>query len=105
MEKLTALFGTGVLSAVLAVWGCLTLDKDYGIYLLIGGALYLAGPVGVTMGYNVPRNNTLVALDPASAEAATHWNRYLTEWTRGNHVRVAGGLAAAAAFTIALTGG
>jgi uncharacterized membrane protein len=100
---MTAVFGTAALCAVLAVWGIFTLDEDYGVYLLIGGVLYLAGTIGVTMAYNVPRNNALAAVDPHSAEAAELWSRYYTEWTRGNHLRVAAGIAAAALLTIALT--
>jgi uncharacterized membrane protein len=100
---MTAVFGTAVACAVLAVWGIFTLDEDYGVYLLIGGVLYLGGTIGVTMAYNVPRNNALAAVDPDSAEGAELWSRYLTEWTRANHLRVAAGLAAAALLTIALT--
>jgi uncharacterized membrane protein len=102
---MTALFGSGLLSLVLAVWGLLTLDEDYGAYLLAGGVLYLLGPVGVTMAFNVPRNNALAAADPESREDAELWVRYLAEWTRWNHVRVSIGLAATAMFTIALTVG
>ena len=69
----------------------------------MGSAAYLLGPVGLTMGYHVPRNNALAATDPESAEGAAYWARYLREWTRGNHLRVAAGLAAAALLTIALT--
>jgi uncharacterized membrane protein len=100
---MTALFGTAVACAVLAVWGIFTLDEDYGVYLLIGGVLYLAGTIGLTMGYHVPRNNALAAVDPNSPEGADLWGRYLAEWTRWNHARVAAGLAAAALLTIALT--
>jgi uncharacterized membrane protein len=53
---MTAVFGTAALCAVLAVWGIFTLDEDYGVYLLIGGLFYLAGTIGLTMGYHVPRN-------------------------------------------------
>lgn len=102
---MTALFGTGLLCLVLAVWGIVDLNQDYGPYLLIGSVLYLAGPVGVTMLFNVPRNNALAAMDPDTPDAATYWTRYLVEWTRWNHVRVAIGVAAAAMFAIALTGG
>ena len=100
---MTALFGTAAACAVLAVWGIFTLDESYGGYLLIGGVLYLAGTIGLTMAYHVPRNNALAAVDPSSAEVADVWSRYLVEWTRGNHVRVAAGLAGAALLTVALT--
>jgi uncharacterized membrane protein len=54
------------------------------------------------MVFNVPRNNALAALDPASAEAAPHWRDYVASWTHWNHVRTVAALAAAACFTIAL---
>jgi uncharacterized membrane protein len=100
---MTALFGTAAACAVLAVWGIFTLDEPYGVYLLIGGAVYLIGTIGLTMGYHVPRNNALAATDPDSSEGASYWSRYLAEWTRWNHVRGAAALAAAALLTIALT--
>jgi uncharacterized membrane protein len=102
---MTALFGTGLLSLLLAVWGLADLDEDYGSYLAAGGVLYLAGPVGVTMLCNVPRNNALAKADPESRDGAELWATYLVEWTRWNHVRVILGIAAAALFAIALTGG
>jgi uncharacterized membrane protein len=102
---MTALFGTAALCAVLAVWGIVDLGEDYGPYLLVGGALYLAGVIGLTMGYHVPRNNALAEADPDTAEGSELWVRYLAEWTRLNHVRTLAGIAASALFAIALTGG
>jgi uncharacterized membrane protein len=99
---MTALFGTAVVSLVLLVWGLVELGEPFGGWLVAGGLLYLLGPAGVTMAYNVPRNLALAKLDPQDPDAAGYWSRYVTEWTRGNHVRVAAGVAAAAAFTLAL---
>jgi uncharacterized membrane protein len=98
---MTALFGSGVLCLAVAVWTLADWDGSYGPWLLAGSALYLLGP-GVTMGYNVPRNNALDRADPADPDAEALWRRYVTEWTRGNHVRVLAGVAAAAALTGAL---
>ncbi|MGI9557463.1 MAG: DUF1772 domain-containing protein [Solirubrobacterales bacterium] len=100
---MTALFGTAAACAVLAVWGIFTLDESYGIYLLLAGAVYLFGTIGLTIGYHVPRNNALAATDPDSSEGASYWSRYLAEWTRLNHVRAAAAFVAAALLTIALT--
>jgi len=100
---MTALFGTAAACAVLTVWGLFTLDEPYGAYLLIGGAVYLFGTIGLTMGYHVPRNNALAATQPDGPEGASYWSRYLAEWTRWNHVRVVAALAAAALLTIGLT--
>ena len=99
---MTALFGTAVVCAALGVSAVADWDDSYAAWLLAGSALYLAGPVGLTMAYHVPRNNALARVEPAGPEAEAHWRRYLAEWTRMNHVRVAGGLAAAAALVAAL---
>jgi uncharacterized membrane protein len=99
---MTALFGTAGASVVLAVWALVDWSDSYGPWLLAGSVLYLLGPAGVTMAYNVPRNDALARLDPESSEAATYWSRYLREWTLGNHIRTALGLAASAAFIVAL---
>jgi uncharacterized membrane protein len=99
---MTALFGTGVACLAVAVWALADWDDSFSPWLLAGAVLYLAGPVGVTMLYNVPRNNALARAAPDSAEGAELWSRYQREWTAGNHVRVAAGVAAAAALTVAL---
>ena len=64
--------------------------------LLAAGLLYAVGTFGVTMAFNVPRNNRLARLEAASSEAAAHWPAYVREWTRWNHVRTAAALLAAA---------
>jgi uncharacterized membrane protein len=99
---MTALFGTAVACIAVAVWALADWHDAFGPWLLAGSALYLAGPIGLTIGYHVPRNNALAGVEPSNHDAEAHWRRYLADWTRWNHVRVAAGLAAAAAFTIAL---
>jgi|ERR671919_1979118 uncharacterized membrane protein len=99
---MTALFGTAVLCLAVGVWALADWNDTYGPWLLAGGALYVAGPVGLTMTYHVPRNNALARVEATNHDAEAHWRRYVAEWTRMNHVRVAGGLAAAAALMEAL---
>jgi uncharacterized membrane protein len=99
---MTALFGTAVACIAVAVWALFELDEEFTPYLLAASALYLAGTIGLTMGYHVPRNNALAAVAPTSREGEIYWARYLAEWTRWNHVRVAAALAAAALLTVAL---
>jgi uncharacterized membrane protein len=99
---MTALFGTAVAHVALGVWALADWDDSYGPWLLAASALYLAGPVGLTMAYHVPRNNALARVAPTDPDAEARWRRYVEEWTRMNHVRVAGGLAAAAALMEAL---
>jgi uncharacterized membrane protein len=97
-----ALFGTAVATVPLIVAGIRDRDQAPGLLLILGGALYLVGTIGVTMAYNVPRNNALSALDPASAAAVAMWPDFLVSWVRGNHLRTLSSLGAAAAFTLAL---
>jgi uncharacterized membrane protein len=97
---MTALFGTGALCVAVIVAGLAALDESYGGWLVAGGALYLAGTIALTMLYHVPRNNGLAAVDPATPEAARVWERYLSEWTTGNHARAAAGIAAAVLLVI-----
>ncbi len=83
--------GTGIVSLVIFV---LTLLGDRNPFLLAGAMTYVAGVVGLTMAYHVPRNNALDAVDAASDAGKAYWQRYQREWTRWNHVRaVAGGMA------------
>ena len=99
---LGTLFGTGVVCVVLAVVALLGWQAPGAAWLLAGSLLYVVGDVGVTMAFNVPLNNALAAADPGSAEGAALWARYLTGWTAWNHVRTVAGLAATAAFILAL---
>jgi uncharacterized membrane protein len=64
--------------------------------------VYLAGSVGVTVVFNVPRNNELAALEATAPEAATYWPIYLREWLWWNHVRCVAALLAAAAAAVAI---
>lgn len=56
-------------------------------WLIAAGLLYLLGCFGVTMAFNVPRNERLARLDASSPEATDYWPRYVREWTFWNHVR------------------
>jgi uncharacterized membrane protein len=91
---MTALFGTGLACMALVIVALVDWDADYGPFLLVAAALYVIGCLGVTMAFNVPRNNALAVLEPESAEAASVWRRYLTEWTAWNTVRTIASLAA-----------
>lgn len=51
---------------------------------------------------NVSLNNKLARVKPDSADAASPWQRYLSDWTAWNHVGKVTSLAAAASFTMAL---
>jgi len=97
-----AFFGTAAACILLAVCSLLMWHQPGAIYRLIGSALYLVGTILVTIVFNVPRNDALASIDPASADGASLWAGYLISWTAWNHVRTVAALAAAASLTIAL---
>jgi uncharacterized membrane protein len=101
---MAAFLGTAAACALLAVSSLLRWDKPGASYLLAGSLLYLAGTFLVTIVCNVPRNDALAAVDPASADGAGLWAGYITSWTAWNHVRTVAALAAAVSHTIALGG-
>lgn len=68
-----------------------------------GGGIYILGMFVCTMVFNVPLNNTLASADPASADSADIWCRYLRDWTFWNHVRTFASVAATILFTYAIT--
>lgn len=99
---MTALFGTGFCCLVLAVFSLVRWDQPGSGFLLAGSLIYITGTVLVTIFFNVPLNNALAAVDPASAEGADLWARYLVNWGVWNHVRTITSLLAAGLFTWSL---
>jgi uncharacterized membrane protein len=86
----------------LAVLGVLELGGARGKLMLSGGVLYVAGMFLVTMFFNVPLNNALVAVGNESRTGTAIWKDYVRRWTRWNHVRTASCVAASALFIAAL---
>ena len=99
---LGVLFGTAALALFLGVGAIRHLADPRAIWVVEGAGLYVIGTVLVTMVFNVPLNNALAAVDPASGEGATVWADYLRTWTNWNHVRGLAALAASGAFISAL---
>ncbi|KUF13860.1 MULTISPECIES: DUF1772 domain-containing protein [Streptomyces] len=95
--------GATGLSAVLAVVTFVLWPDEGTVELLLGCALYLFGCFGVTVAANVPRNEALAKVDPASEDGAAYWRSYVAEWTAWNHVRTAAATAAAFSFILGLT--
>ncbi|MCC7251539.1 anthrone oxygenase family protein [Hyphomicrobium sp.] len=96
-------FASAIASALLALFALLRWDHDpRAIYWLAGAILYVIGTFALTIACNVPLNDELAAVDPASAQGAGVWSRYLADWTWWNTVRTAASLIATAAFILAL---
>ncbi|MCX4761184.1 DUF1772 domain-containing protein [Streptomyces sp. NBC_01275] len=94
--------GSAVVCAVIAVVTFVLWPDDGTVHLLLGSALYLFGSFGVTVVANVPRNDTLMKLEPGTPEAAAYWPTYVREWTRWNHVRAVASATASIVYVLAL---
>jgi uncharacterized membrane protein len=90
----TALVCAALLVAVLADWVHVRPPA------IVGSLLYLVGTLGVTMLFNVPRNERLAGLGGGTPEAESYWSEYLRSWTHWNHLRTACSLLAAVALTL-----
>jgi uncharacterized membrane protein len=99
---MTALFGTAVACLLLTVWTGLPGQQPAAGYIIAGSLSYLLGTVAVTIVFNVPQNERLAGVNPASAEGARLWTDYVRTWTAWNHVRTIAALIAAAFITTAL---
>ena len=93
---------TSLASLALAVIGAIRWDQPGAGLLITGGLAYFVGMFVVTMVFNVPLNNQMIA--STGPEVETVWRRYVLLWTRWNHVRTLSSLAASALFIAALTG-
>lgn len=80
-------FGTTLASVACAAAVMMDWQSPGAAFTLAAGAVYIAGMFLVTVFFNVPLNNELARANPASADGAETWQRYLHRWTRWNHVR------------------
>jgi uncharacterized membrane protein len=96
-----AMFGTALICLILGGVSLVRWGSPGSLWLLAGCVIYLVGVIGVTAAFNVPMNDALAAVDPASAAAAQLWRDYLPNWTAWNHVRTIMGVISAAALVVA----
>lgn len=94
--------GTAILCLPIVIGAWPRWPSASSLWLIAGALLYVIGCFGVTMVCNVPRNDALAAIDPASPAGADLWRQYLTQWTFWNTVRTVASLAASASFITAL---
>jgi uncharacterized membrane protein len=81
--------GTALVSVIATVAVALRWGQPGAAWLLVGGALYVVGTFGVTIGCNVPLNNALAKVMPGDADAPQRWADYVGRWSAWNHVRTA----------------
>ena len=94
--------GTALIAGICGVGAVLTWGSFQSASLLVAAILYVVGCFGVTVAFNVPRNERLANLQPESVEASTYWQVYLREWVFWNHVRTMASSASAAVATLGL---
>ena len=97
---MTALFGTAAACLLLGGSAFFVWQRPGAGYLLIGSLFYVVGTVLVTILFNVPRNDALAAVDPASADGARIWADYVSSWTAWNHMRTVAAVVAATLLTV-----
>ena len=96
--------GTALACAALLVYAVMHLQASGAWLLVWGSSCYLLGTFGVTMVFNVPRNNALARIEPLGAESAGFWRAYVSGWTVWNHVRTGAALVGAGLLVVALVG-
>ncbi len=94
--------GTAAVCLLLGASTFWTWNRPGAVYLLAGSLLYLIGTLLVTVVFNVPLNDALERVEPASEGASGIWDSYLTRWTTWNHVRTTAAILAATCLTISM---
>lgn len=95
-------YGTTLVSLALAIIGLVRRGEPGAMPMLAGGLIYVVGMFLCTAVFNVPLNNALAVVDPASAAAVPVWTRFLRDWTFWNHVRTISSTAASACYIAAM---
>lgn len=93
--------GSTLTAVVLAVMALFRWSEPSALPIIAGSVLYVGGMFGVTIIWNVPLNNALLA-NASSIDAASIWARYLKDWTFWNHIRTIASIVALGLFTLAL---
>lgn len=90
-----------VLSILFAVYAFSAIEGPALAALILAPAVFVPSVFLMTLFGNVPMNNRLDSLDPASPEAAAYWQVYGRNWTRLNHYRAIGSVLTAMVYMAA----
>lgn len=96
-------FGTTLLCVITIVLAALRWGEPDAASAIAGSIVYIVGMFLCTLIFNIPLNNALDKIDPASTSDGHVWQHYLIVWTRWNHVRTVSCTAACALFIAAVS--
>lgn len=97
---LLPLMAVTTLGSVMVLVRAFGSDLSHSALAVVGALLALAG-LAITVAANVPLNNRLAGVDPASPETEGEWTAYLTVWARWNHLRALSSTAGAVVLVAA----
>lgn len=89
------------ISTAFAIYAWLALDGPAMRLIIAAAIVYVPFVFIVTAGGNVPMNEKLDKMRPASEEAALYWETYGPVWTRWNTVRTIGSIVTAGCYLLA----
>lgn len=99
-----ALFGTGIVSVLLLIWGFGHRDNPAAVWVLVGAGLYILSLL-VTMMYHIPHNDQLLKADPHGAGAARTRSDFYSPWMAWNWIRTAVATGGTVSLVLALRAG
>lgn len=100
-EFVFAIIAIAIIAPLFAAFAAFVLRSLAATLLALAAAVYVTAVFMVTVFGNVPMNNRLDALDPASPAAARYWHHYLARWTLFNHARTLGCVLTAGLYALA----
>ncbi len=87
---MTLFLGMTGMSVLFVGYAWLALSGPQGKLILLAALTYIVGCFGVTAAFNVPMNQALAEMDPASDATRAYWSQtYVPRWTFWNSVRTA----------------
>ena len=90
-----------VFGMALAAYATTVFEGAVVATLYLAATVYGSSVFLLTLAGNVPMNNRLAGLAPASAEAEAYWEVYARRWTRLNHYRSIGSILTAGLYIVA----
>jgi uncharacterized membrane protein len=100
-EFVFAILALGAISPGFALYAYFALDGTAAVLIVAAAAIYLPSTFFMMLLGNVPMNNRLDRVDPASVEGAEYWAHYVRRWTALNHFRTLGCIVTGALYALA----